>query len=280
MREVQAVLQLPQSTVSRHLKVLADLDVVTTRAEGTSNWYRMASRELEPALRRLWQAVREEVAGSVTADRDADRLQGVLAERHLTSQHFFASSAGQWDKLRKELFGERAELMALLGLLDQSWTLGDLGAGTGHIAAALAPFVRRVIAVDESPAMLKTARQRTKDLPNVELRSGTFENLPVADGELDAALLILVLHHATDPGRVLAAARRTLRPGGRLLLVDMMPHDRVEYRERMGHQWLGFSEAQLKTWIIEAGFTSTRFTPLPTDAGAKGPNLFTLTATS
>jgi ArsR family transcriptional regulator len=280
VREVQAVLQLPQSTVSRHLKVLADLGAVSNRAEGTSNWYRMASRDLEPALRRLWQAVRDEVAGSVTADRDTERLRRVLAERHLTSQRFFASSAGQWDKLRRELFGERAELLALLGLLDQSWTVGDLGAGSGHTAAALAPFVGRVIAVDESPAMLKTARQRTRDLPNVELRSGRLEDLPVADGELDAALLILVLHHATDPGQVLASARRTVRPGGKLLVVDMLPHDRVEYRERMGHQWLGFGEAQLRQWLTEAGFKAIHFTALPVDAEAKGPDLFTATANS
>lgn len=280
VREVQTVLQLPQSTVSRHLKVLADLGVVTTRAEGTSNWYRMASRDLEPAMRRLWQAVRDEVAGSVTADRDADRLQQVLAERHRTSQQFFTTSAGRWDKLRKELFGERAELMSLLGLLDSSWTVGDLGAGTGQTAAALAPFVQRVIAVDESGAMLKAARQRTRDLPNVELRSGTLEALPVANAELDVALLVLVLHHATDPARVLASAQRTLKPGGKLLLVDLLPHNRLEYREQMGHQWFGFSEAQLKTWLTDAGFKIMRFTPLPMDADAKGPNLFTATAST
>lgn len=280
VRELQAVLQLPQSTVSRHLKVLADLGAVSTRAEGTSNWYRMVSRELEPALRRLWQAVRDEVADSVAASRDADRLQWVLAERHMTSQRFFASAAGQWDRLRREFFGERAELLALLGLLDESWTVGDLGAGTGHIAVALAPFVRRIIAVDESTAMLKAARKRAKDLPNVELRTGTLEVLPVADGELDAALLMLVLHHASDPVGVLASARRTLRSGGKLLIVDMLPHDRVEYREKMGHQWMGFSEEQIRVWLEEAGFRATRFTSLPIEAGAKGPNLFSVTATS
>jgi ArsR family transcriptional regulator len=278
VRELQSVTRLPQSTVSRHLKVLADIGVVTTRADGTSNWYRMASRGLEPAMGRLWHAVRDEVAGSVTASRDADRLQRVLAERHLTSQRFFASSAGQWDRLRKELFGERAGLLALLGLLDQSWTVGDLGAGTGQTAVALAPFVLRVIAVDESPAMLKTARQRAADCPNVEFRAGTLEELPVADGELDAALLILVLHHAPDPAGVLAAARRTLRPGGKLLLVDMLPHDHAEYREQMGHQWLGFSEAQLGAWFADAGFTKTRFIALPIDAGTKGPALFAATS--
>jgi ubiquinone/menaquinone biosynthesis C-methylase UbiE/DNA-binding transcriptional ArsR family regulator len=278
VREIQAVLQLPQSTVSRHLKVLADLELVVTRSEGTSNWYRMPARELEPAARRLWLAVREEVAGSSGARRDAARLQRVLADRHLTSQRFFDSTAGQWDRLKSELFGTSAELHALPGLLDETWTVGDLGCGTGHLAAALAPFVHRVIGVDESAAMLKSARQRTRELTNVELRSGTLESPPLESAELDAALLMLVLHHATDPGRVLAAAHSALRPRGKLLIVDMLPHDHAEYREQMGHQWLGFGETELRGWLEQSGFAAVRYVRLPIDPKAKGPPLFALSA--
>lgn len=277
VREIQAVLQLPQSTVSRHLKVLADHGLVFTRSEGTSNWYRMPVRELSPGVRRLWLAVRDEVAGSAAARRDGERLQRILSERHLTSQRFFASAAGQWDRLRKELFGDRTELLALLGLLDEGWTVGDFGCGTGTVTAALAPFVARVIAVDESAAMLKSARHRTRDLPNVDLRSGTLEEPPVAPGELDAALLVLVLHHASDPLTILAGVRRTLRPGGKLLIVDMQPHEHVEYREQMGHQWLGFEESQLRGWLDEAEFGKTRFVSLPSDSSARGPALFAAT---
>lgn len=279
VRELQEVLQLPQSTVSRHLKVLADLGLVLTRAEGTANWYRMPGKELEPAMRRLWLAVRDEVAGSATARRDGERLQQVLAGRHLTSQRFFASAAGQWDRLRRELFGDRAELVALLGLLDEEWVVGDLGCGTGQIAATLAPFVRRVVGVDESAAMLKTARQRTREMANVELRHGTLEELPIEAGELDAALLVLVLHHTGEPAGVLASAGRALRPGGKLLVVDMLPHDHAEYREQMGHQWLGFSEAELAPWLREAGFVGGRFVVLPSEAKAKGPPLFAMSVT-
>jgi ubiquinone/menaquinone biosynthesis C-methylase UbiE len=278
VREIQAALRLPQSTVSRHLKVLADLGLVQQRSEGTSNWYRMPARELGAPVRRLWQAVRDEVASSPRARRDAERIRQVLAERHLTSQRFFASTAGQWDRLRRELFGERPELPALLGLLDEDWTVGDLGCGTGQLTAALAPFVKRVIAVDESAAMLKSAAQRAQHLPNVELRSGTLEEPPIAGGELDAALLVLVLHHAVDPSRVLAAARRALRPGGKLLLVDMLPHDHAEYRDQMGHQWLGFAEEQIRGWLESAGFARARFVMLPSDQQAKGPGLFAATA--
>jgi len=278
VREIQAVLQLPQSTVSRHLKVLADLALVVTRSEGTSNWYRMPARELEASTRRLWLAVREDLAGGSAARRDAARLQRVLADRHETSQRFFDSAAGQWDRLKDDLFGPRAELLALPGLLDERWTVGDLGCGTGHLAAWLAPFVQRVIGIDESAAMLRSARQRTRELANVELRSGTLEAPPLEPGELDAALLLLVLHHAGEPLRVLEAAHRALRAGGRLLLVDMVPHDHVEYREQMGHQWLGFSEAELRGWLEQAGLVGARYVTLPLDPRAKGPGLFALTA--
>ena len=282
VREAQAVLQLPQSTVSRHLKVLADLGLVVTRSEGTSNWYRMAGRggELDPSMRRLWLAIREDVAGSPAAERDATRLQRVVADRHVTSQRFFASAAGQWDRLKRELFGPGAELLALPALLEESWTVGDLGCGTGQLAAAIAPFVRRVIGVDESAAMLKAGRQRTRELPNVELRSGTLEDPPLEAGELDVALLTLALHHAGDPPRVLNATRRALREGGKLLIVDMLPHERMEYREQMGHQWLGFSERELRGWLEAAGFQSLHWVNLPPDPQAKGPPLFALSARS
>jgi SAM-dependent methyltransferase len=278
VREIQAALQLPQSTVSRHLKVLAELGLVVTRSEGTSNWYRMPGNELAAAPRRLWLAIREEVAESPAARRDSERLRPILARRHLASQRFFASAAGQWDKLRAELFGADSSFLALPGLLDESWTVGDLGCGTGHLIPVLAPFVRRVIGVDESEAMLAAARERTRDLANVELRPGSLEDPPLRRGELDAALLLLVLHHAPDPGRVLAAAQRALKPGGKLLLLDMQPHEHTGYREQMGHQWLGFSESELGDWLERAGFARTRWVPMTPDPQAKGPALFAMTA--
>ena len=89
---------------------------------------------------------------------------------------------------------------------------------------------------------------------------------------------ILVLHHAADPGRILAAVRRTLKPGGRLLVVDMQPHDHLDYREQMGHQWLGFEESALRGWLEEAGFGAARFVALPSESSARGPALFAATA--
>ena len=276
--ELCLILQLPQSTVSRHLKALADGGWVEARAEGTSRLYRGPRDRMDPAAQRLWQLVREQITDSAGALHDGRRLERVLAERRSKSQQFFTSSAGQWDKLRAELFGRSFHLSALLGLLDPTWTVGDLGCGTGQIAEALAPWVERVIAVDESAAMLQAARRRVRGLTNVEVRRGNLEALPIPDAALDALTCVLVLHHLPAPELALAEAARVLRPGGRLLLTDMLPHDRDAYRQQMGHVWLGFSEAEIVRLLTEAGFETPRFQPLPPDPTAQGPTLFAAAA--
>ncbi len=274
--ELCAVLQLPQSTVSRHLKLLGDGGWVVSRADGPSRRYTMAP-DLEPEARRLWQVVRAQLADGAAAAQDAERLRSVLAERRTRSQEFFSASAAEWDALRGELFGPRADLLALPGLLDQEWTVGDLGAGTGQVAAALAPFVRRVIAVDQSRAMLSAARARLRGVENVDLRSGDLEELPIDDRELDAAVLLLVLHYVVEPVKALAEARRALKPGGRLLVMDMTPHARDEYRQTMGHVWQGFGPEQITAWASESGFERVRYRSLPPEPQAKGPGLFAAT---
>ncbi|MEX2282217.1 MAG: metalloregulator ArsR/SmtB family transcription factor [Gemmatimonadota bacterium] len=270
--ELCAVVQLPQSTVSRHLKVLGDEAWTAVRSEGASRLYRLG--RLEPWARKLWQAVREEVRDTATGQQDAERLLAVLAERHNRSAAFFAAAAGKWEDVRRELFGHGSVTRPLLALLDRNWVVGDLGCGPGHLAATLAPFVGRVIGVDATPEMIEAARERLAGVSNVEIWHGSLEQLPVAAGELDVALLILVLHYVADPARVLAEAGRSLKSDGRLLIVDMVPHDRVEYRETMGHRWQGFSGEQLEQWLSSAGLVLDRRIELPPDPQAKGPNLF------
>jgi ArsR family transcriptional regulator len=138
--------------------------------------------------------------------------------------------------------------------------------------------VRQVIAVDESAAMLQAARRRVRGLGNVEVRRGSLEALPIDDASLDAATCVLVLHHLPAPEAALAEAARVLRPGGRLLLADMLPHDRESYRHQMGHVWLGFSEDEIGRRLGAAGFEHVRLRPLPPDPTAQGPSLFAAAA--
>jgi ArsR family transcriptional regulator len=276
--ELCGILQLPQSTVSRHLKTLADAEWVSSRRDGTSRYYTLSLDEREPAARRLWLLLREQVSLTPGADQDARRLKGVLARRQSKSQEFFASAAGEWDRLRQELFGRTSHLQALPGLFDEGWAVADLGCGTGQVAAALAPFVGWVVAVDRSSDMLDAARRRLKDCTNVDVRRGDLEALPLQDRELDVATFVLVLHHLPDPAAALAEAARTLKPDGRLLICDMLPHDHEEYRQQMGHVWLGFSEDQLRRLLAAAGFSKVRIASLPLDPDARGPALFVASA--
>ena len=274
--ELCTVLQLPQSTVSRHLKALLDDGWVAGRRDGTSRFYSMEP-ELAPEARGLWELIRAQVDGTPASAQDDGRVEAVLASRRSKSREFFASTADQWDRVREELFGRTFHLTALLGLLDERSVVGDLGCGSGVISQAMAPFVERVIAVDGSAEMLDTAAQRLAEAPNVELRQGELEALPLRDGTLDAAVIVLVLHYVPDPARVLAEAHRVLRPGGRLLIVDMLPHEHEEYQAHMGHVWLGFSEAQMSRYFTAAGLERGRVTPLPPDPEARGPQLFVAT---
>ena len=276
--ELCSALQSPQPTVSRHLKTLASEGWVEARAEGRNRHYRF-SPELDEAARSLWRIVREELGSSGVYSADGERARAVLEHRRLRSTEFFATSAEGWDELRGELFGSGTGLAPLLGLVDPDAVVGDLGTGTGVLAARLAPFAGRVVAVDRSGEMLSTARVRMENVENVDLRQGDLEALPVSDGELDIAILALVLHYVVDPPAVLAEVRRALKPGGRIILLDMRRHDRGPgFTEAMGHVWPGFEDERLSAWLLDAGFESVRVVPLPHDPEATGPLLFLASA--
>src|SRR5215211_929880 len=277
--EICAVLQMPQSSVSRHLKTLADDDWVVSRRDGTSRFYSMPLDDLDQGARRLWPLIREQVAATSAAGQDDRRLRGVLTRRRAKSQEFFATAAGGWDRLRSDLFGDTFFLWGVLGLIEPTLVVGDLGCGTGQLTETVAPYVRRVVAVDSSNDMLEAAKQRLGGARNVDLRQGELESLPIDSGELDVAMLSLVLHYSPSPARALSEVGRVVRKGGRVLVVDMLPHDRQEYQQQMGHVWLGFSEKQIGKFLTDAGFSDVRMRLLPADPDAKGPALFAAAAT-
>jgi ArsR family transcriptional regulator len=181
--------------------------------------------------------------------------------------------------MRDELFGPGLSVHAIGGFLDPDWILGDLGCGTGQMTMAVAPFVKHVIAVDGSGEMLQAAKRRLQGHENVELRRGELESVPIDDHSLDATVVALVLHHVPDPARVITEGARVLKTGGRILVVDMLPHDREEFRRQMGHVWLGFAEDQVTRWLAAAGFTRTRVVALAPLPQAKGPGLFVASGT-
>lgn len=273
--ELCDVLQLPQSTVSRHLKLLADApgSWVTSRRQGTTNLYRMILDELDEPMRKLWLVTREQTEGWATLQQDEVRLVRRLRERRSESQAFFAGAAGEWDRLREELYGSSFGRDALLALLPGDWTVADLGCGTGVQTAELSRFVKKVYAIDNSEAMLAAARERVAGVKNVEVLEGDLSALPLPDASCDAALLVLVLTYLDDPTAVLGEMRRILKPGGRGVIVDLLRHDRDDFRRRMGQVHPGFECEELQRSLQVAGFATVRCEPIPAAADAKGPAL-------
>jgi len=272
--ELSRVLQLPQSTVSRHLKVLLVHGWIHRRTEGPSARVSLAADTLDPEAARLWPLVRDEPGSTLTAAADLARLESVLAQRQVDSRAFFGRVAARWDALRDELYGQTFTLPTLLTLLPPGWTIADLGCGTGETVARLAPVVDRVIGVDQEAAMLDAARARVDGAANVELHEGDLTAVPIADASVDAALLLLVLHHIADPVAALREARRILRPGGLAIVLDMVAHDRAEYRQTMGHQHLGFTPDAIRSHAESARLGLLDLSGLPPDPDAQGPSLF------
>lgn len=279
--ELAKVLQIPQSSASRHLKVLAEGGWLLKRPSGPATYYRVILDDLPQDARALWVTVREHAGIDHETEQDEARLAAVLAERMADPTGFFGRHAGEWDDLRSELFGRRFTDQALLGLIDPSWTVADLGCGTGNAAELLAPWVKQVVAVDESPEMIDAAAQRLSELKNVVFVQGDLTAQTVAQSSVDAAVCLLVLHHLDEPAKVveqMGAMLRTSNHGGIALIVDITSHDRADYRHEMGHKHQGFSSDTIASMFENAGFTGVRIRTLPPAIDASGPALFVATA--
>lgn len=273
--ELARVLQMPQSTVSRHLKLLSESGWLVRRPAGTATLYRFVGDSIDEDARQLWIVARNRLMRFRSFDDDSERLRQVLAERAATdSRAFFGRIGGEWDALRSELFGDRFTFEALVAMLSPDWVVADLGCGTGNVAELLAPVVKKVIAIDREPAMLDAARKRLKGVGNVEFRAGDLMKLPLKDREVDAAVVVLVMHHVDHPADAVREIARAVKSSGVIMIVDMVAHDRASYRHTMGHKHLGFSEKDVRGWAVAAGLTDVRFIRLRPDMQSKGPGLF------
>ncbi len=276
--ELCDVLQLPQSTISRHLKILTDEGWMVHRRQGTSHFYRVIPDELPDAARALWTLARQQTDSWNTVRQDELRLNRLQRQKENQSQAFFAGAAQQWQQLRTQLYGEAFTHAALLALLPSEYVVADLGCGDGQAAALIAPFVRQVIGIDNSPAMLKAAQKRLGRCENVQLRRGELQALPIDAASCDVAFCLLVLTYVPHPEIALAEMARILKPGGKLVLVDLLPHDREDFRRQLEQHHRGFDSTELSNWLHAAGFAKAQVQPLVPEPSAKGPALFLATA--
>lgn len=278
--EIAKVFQLPQSSASRQLKILADAFWLTKRSEGTTTLYRLDVSELPDAQAELWQALTTHMHGCVDHDEDDRRLDAVLRDRRTDSVNYFGRVRGEWDQIRTDLFGERFTASALLSLIPHDWVVADIGCGTGNVAESLSPVVEQVIAVDQSAPMLSAAKERMHSRKNVKFVESAVGSLAIESASVDAAVCMLVLHHLADVNGAITDLLRVLRTdrgGGVVMIVDMVEHHRDEYRRTMGHLHQGFSKKQIFGHMTKAGFTHLHYHELAPEPHAKGPGLFVAT---
>lgn len=274
--ELCDILQLPQSTISKHLKVLNDQGWTRHRKQGTTHLYRTILDELDATARRIWLISREQTEEWPAVKQDHLRLAQVLRQRAEGAEAFFSNAAEQWDKLRRELYGESFISRAMLAMLPGDFVIADLGCGTGNIAATIAPQVKQVIGVDASAAMLKAAKKRCEELPNIDLRRGDLGAIPIEDATCDVALLLLVLSYLPTPAATIKEMLRILKPGGKAVIVDLLPHDRDDFRRQMDQRCLGFDASEVRSML--SGFVDQQVIDLPPEPDVKGPALFLATA--
>ena len=173
------------------------------------------------------------------------------------SAAYFERVAGRWDELRSGYFTEAVRAAAISkAYLHPDMSVADVGAGTGFIAAGLAPLVKHVHVLDGSLEMISVARENLAQFVNVEFHVADGLALPLPDASLDAVFANMYLHHCPDPLAAIREMVRLLRPGGRLVITDMDAHTHEWLRAEMADVWLGFERTQIREWFELAGLVN------------------------
>lgn len=245
---------MPQSTVSRHLKPLRDAGLVGTRRDGTSVYYRLGSIFADPALSGFMNTQLEQIEN---AAEDRASVRRILDSRKRRSREFFDRIAGSYGALTEPGGGWPA-LAAGLAAGFANREVADLGSGEGVLTLLLARYAAHVTAVDLSPKMLRLVEDQAAGAglgERVRVAEGDIESLPLADASMDAAFLSQALHHAASPEQAVREAGRILKPGGLLIILDLVRHEQDWVREQWADQWLGFDEDRIRDWMKAAKLT-------------------------
>jgi ubiquinone/menaquinone biosynthesis C-methylase UbiE len=252
--EIQEILGMGQSRISTHLAQLKRAGLVQDRRVGKKIYYSWnpAGPIKEPELKSI---VRLAVADMPEAGSDQSSLQHVISKRKNRTREYFDKLAGKFG--RSYCPGRSWQALAHLFLtMIPPIDVADLGAGEGTLSQILAKNARKVVAVDISERMVEVGTQLAKDqgFTNLEYRLGDLEEPPITDNSIDLAIFSQALHHANSPQKAIAAARRILRNGGRLVVLDLLAHGFEQARELYADLWLGFSEVELVRLLEQAGF--------------------------
>ncbi len=285
--ELVEILGQPQSTISRHLRVLKESGLVRDRRLGTAALYSAArvhdTADDSDESSGLQSMMLDWLSARPVPPVVRERLDHVLHYRGSDASAFFNRVGKRWSELRREAFGSAFATEAFVSLLPRTWTVADVGTGTGDLLPVLAANFQRVLAIDPAETMLGCARQRAEEhgATNVSFHLGKLADLPLASASCDLAIAILVIHHVKSPETALAELHRVVRPGGRVLIVEQELHENQAFYETMKDLWWGFTPAELAGGLAEAGLEQVRSqrltTAMESSSAAESPPLFVLT---
>ncbi|RPI47978.1 MAG: methyltransferase domain-containing protein [Acidobacteria bacterium] len=255
--ELTSVLGIAQSGVSRHLRLLKEAGLVVEERGGGFSFYRLSPTLLDGGFGGLWPALQAQFADAAhtAAIRgDEARLHEVM---RLRKENFdvHGTDRAQFVPGRSWAAWSRA-----LGLLLPAVDVADIACGEGYLSVESALWARRVVGIDRSTDVLKRAKALAarRGVTNITWKRGDMEKVPLEDASVDVALLSQALHHAANPARAAAEAARVVRPGGRVLVLDLRRHDQEWVRDRVGDRWLGFADEELEQFLTDAGLTDVQ----------------------
>ncbi len=262
VNELSGITQLAQPRISNHLKILREESLIAERRAGSWRHYRVDAEALPAAAQQLWPTLEAAWDDEDVYSADDNRLREVLAARDAGPRSiFFEELAGRWDDIRASLFGDALGREILRALIPADMVVADVGTGTGYMLTLFGERASRLIAIDNSEAMLDQARAKMKahGLKNVEFRLADAETTPLKPAEADVITIVQGLHHLEKPGDSILALAQGLKPGGRLVVSDFLPHQEPWLSEELRHRWNGFSREEISRWFQGAGLTLEGF---------------------
>lgn len=268
VNEIVEILNMGQSRISRHLKILTDHLLLTFRRDGLWSFYSV-SREGPGST--FIESTRYFFKDEDIFLADLSAAKQIIEKRSKETARFFDSIAEDWQQLKSEIFGDFRLNEYILNQIPVSRTVVDLGCGTGDLLVDLKKVSDRVIGVDKSPKMLEEARKRFfKKKSNIDLRIGEIEHLPLGNREADLAIINMVLHHLPSPLDSFKEVNRILNSNSQFIIVDFLKHRLESLRLKYGDRWLGFSEPEIREWLSKTGFSIKKVDYFDLKKGLKG----------
>jgi SAM-dependent methyltransferase len=252
VNEIVSIFSMSQPRISRHLKVLLDSGLVSSRRDGLWIFYSAAETGTGSMFLKTIKNLLENEEEFI---QDIDRCRDIIENRSKETTLFFDNVAGDWSSLKQNIIGNLDINSIIDGYIKKCRLAVDIGCGNGDLIPVLLKHSEKVIGVDRSQKMLEHAKQHlSSDIERLSLRLGDLEHLPLSNNEADFAVANMVLHHLSSPLEAIQEVYRILKKRGSFILVDFLKHKNEQLREKYGDRWLGFEESEIKTWLIDSNF--------------------------